>query len=389
MQNLQKQLISCAIMVRSSEISCPETELRTPPCPHFEECGSCQFQHIAPSVYRSWKEDGLKQLIAENGLKPDEWLPSVFINEGTRRRVSIKVTRDDDGNVALAFHKFHSHDLTPITDCLLLTPKLSAVLQKLPEAINALLHKEALLEVSIQQTDNDLLDCVITGLEELGARQTGNVARFAEICGISRVSFRKDAMSRPVTQVSLITPSKSSGAIKVDLPSGAFLQPSLEGEAALCQAVLGALADKKLGKKDKVIDLFSGCGTFAGQILERTCVHAVEGDKGMADALVEAAKGHGRLSAEWRDLYKEPVSSRELRAYNAVIFDPPRAGAKEQCQMLAKTQIPVIVGVSCNPATFARDAKILIAGGYRLKTLQMVDQFTWSSHLEMVGVFEK
>lgn len=376
-------------MVRSSEISCPESALRTPPCPHFEECGSCQFQHIDTPVYQSWKEEGLKHLIAENGLKPETWLPSVFIPDGTRRRVSIKVTRDDGGKVTLGFHKFHSHDITPITDCLLLTPKLSAVLKKLPEAIGPILHKEATLDVAIQQTDNDLLDCVITGLEELGARQTGNVARFAEQCGISRVSFRKDLMNRPITQVSLIAPAKSSGAIKVDLPAGAFLQPSLEGEEALCQAVMAAFADKKLGKKDKIIDLFSGCGTFAGQVLETMSVHAVEGDKAMADALIEASKGHGRMSAEWRDLFKEPVSSRELRAYAGAIFDPPRAGAKEQCQMLAKTQLSVIVGVSCNPATFARDAKILLAGGYRLKSLQMVDQFTWSSHLEIVGVFEK
>ncbi|HNS45199.1 MAG TPA: class I SAM-dependent RNA methyltransferase, partial [Alphaproteobacteria bacterium] len=210
-----------------------------------------------------------------------------------------------------------------------------------------------------------------------------------EACDFARVSFRKDTFAVPVTQVRMVALKKTSGALNVEVPAGAFLQPSKEGEAALVGAVMSALSSRKLGKKDKIADLFSGCGTFAGHILERYSVHAVEGERQMAETLAEAAKGNARFSAEWRDLFKEPVSTRELRDYSAVVFDPPRAGAKEQCQKLSKSSVPLIIGVSCNPATFARDAKILTAGGYKFKTAQMVDQFTWSTHSEIVGVFEK
>lgn len=243
--------------------------------------------------------------------------------------------------------------------------------------------------MSIQETDNGHLDATLIGVVEQGAKQTGQIARLADLCDFARVNLKKDAFSKTEIQISLTPMKKTSGVLSVDVPPNAFLQPSQEGEIALTQAVMSALDGRKFGKKDKVADLFSGCGTFAGEILKKYSVHACEGDREMAACLTDAAKGHARFSAECRDLFKEPVSVRELRDYKAVVFDPPRAGAKEQCQKLAKTDIPVIVGVSCHPATFARDARILCEGGYQLASLQIIDQFTWSTHLELVGVFEK
>ncbi|HOO49864.1 MAG TPA: class I SAM-dependent RNA methyltransferase [Alphaproteobacteria bacterium] len=357
-------------------------------CPHFEECGSCQLQHISDEHYKTWKADRLKTLLAENELEIEEWLEPVFISEGGRRRVTLNALRHEN-EVFIGYNKYHSHDLAPIKNCLLLTPQLQSIVEKLPQALKNIAHKNHAIELLVQEADGGLFDCVITGLDETGARQTGSIAAMAEQCGLARISFRKDAFSKCETQVSLTPIKKTNGAITVDLPAAAFLQPSAAGEAALIDAVLQGLSRHKLGKKDKVADLFSGCGTFAGHLLNKYTVHAAEGDWAMANSLVEAAKGHARFSAEVRDLFKEPIVGRELRDYKAAVFDPPRAGAKEQAQMLAKSNLPVVIGVSCNPSTFARDAKILLAGGYKLKTIQMVDQFTWSTHTELVGVFEK
>lgn len=300
--------------------------------------------------------------------------------------MTLHVLRDDDG-VTVGYHKYHSHDLTPINGCLLLSPALGKILEALPEAMARIAPKGRAIEILLQEADDGLVDCVMTGMDETGARQTGSLAALAEECGLCRIGFRKDALAPVVPQISLQTPKKTSGALTVELPAGAFLQPSEEGEAALVQAVMRGLSQVKLSKKDKIADLFSGCGTFAGKILERAYVHAVEGDFAMSEALITAAKGHGRFSAETRDLFKEPVTARELREYKAVVFDPPRSGAKEQAANLAKSQVPLVIGVSCNPATFARDARLLIQGGYSLKSVQLADQFTWSLHTEMVGVF--
>lgn len=365
--------------------ACPEQK---PPCPHFEECGSCQLQHISQDAYRSWKIGNLQKLLKENGLEAETWLDPVFVEAGARRRVTLNVMRHEN-EIIIGYNKYHSHDLAPIKNCLLLTARLQSVVEKLPAALKQIAHKNQSIEIMIQEADGELFDCVITGLDETGARQTGAIAAMAEQCGLARVSFRKDPFSKCETHISLTSIKKTNGALTVDLPAAAFLQPSEEGETALVNAVLEGLERQKMGKKDKIADLFSGCGTFAGHILKKYTVHAAEGEWSMANSLIDAAKGNSRFTAEVRDLFKEPIVGRELREYKAAVFDPPRAGAKEQAQMLAKSNLPLVIGVSCNPATFARDAKILMSGGYKLKTIKMVDQFTWSTHTELVGVFEK
>ncbi|MDD3020721.1 MAG: class I SAM-dependent RNA methyltransferase [Alphaproteobacteria bacterium] len=375
-------------MTRLPEFEFSPAQMQMPPCPHFEECGSCQLQHVKADVYQDWKVQRLKELLAENNLVAEEWIDPVFVPVGSRRRVTLNVLRDD-GNVIMGYNKYHSHELAPIDQCLLLTPQLSRIVSVLPEALTKIAHKGQAIEVMLQEADDGIFDCVITGLDETGSRQTGEIASFAEKCSLARVSFRKDTFAESITQIAVQTPRKTSGILCVALPAGAFLQPSAAGETALVNAVMNGLKRQKTGKKDKIVDLFSGCGTFAGSMLEKYTVHAVEGDWPMASSLIEAAKGHSRFSAEVRDLIKEPLVTRELRDFKAVVFDPPRAGAKEQSQMLAKSDVPLLVGVSCNPSTFARDAKILVSGGYKLRTIQMIDQFIWSSHMELVGVFEK
>lgn len=377
-------------MTRLKDHDFPAESLTTPPCPYFEECGGCQLQHLKTADYRAWKEAGIRALMEQNGITPKEWLPSVFIDAGTRRRVTISAERVGD-ELVMGFHRYHENTIAPVGHCLLLTPTLDKVYKRLPEVLLPLLAKNVQVDVLLQEADGHAVDCMITGLSEreerLGAKQTNLVARLADHCEIRRVSFKEAEFSQPVPQIELDKMTKTSGALKVEISPGAFLQPSIEGEEALSQAVIKALG--KLGKRDKVIDLFSGCGTFAGRILEKAQVHAIEADFGMSHSLKEAAKGHARFTAEARDLFKEPVSVREMKEVTAVVFDPPRAGAKEQCQKLAKSTIPLLVSVSCNPSTFARDAKILIEGGYKLKSLQIFDQFIYTTHTELVGVFTR
>jgi len=378
-------------MTRLAEYHFPTESLVTPPCPHFDECGACQLQHLTPDFYQTWKISEVKKLLIENNISPETWLPPVFIGAGTRRRVAISAQRDGD-DLVMGFHRYHEHSIAPVASCLLLTPTLDKIYKRLPDVLTQLLPRGVQIDVLLQEADGHAVDCVISGLTEmdgarLGAKQTNLVARLAEHCEIRRVSFKNGEHTQPIPQIQLDKITKTSGALTVEISPGAFLQPSNEGEVALSDAVIRALG--KLTKRDKVIDLFSGCGTFAGRILEKCSVHAIEADFGMSHSLKEAAKGHARFTAEARDLYKEPVSVREMKDITAVVFDPPRAGAKEQCQRLAKTDIPLLVSVSCNPTTFARDAKILMAGGYQLKSLQLFDQFIYTTHIELVGVFTR
>lgn len=378
-------------MTRLPEHSFPPEQLATPPCPYFDDCGACQLQHLKTDDYRAWKESDIRNLMALNGIVPQEWLPSVFIAAGTRRRVAISALREGD-HLTLGFHRYHDTAIAPVESCLLLTPALDKIYKRLPDVLTQLLPRGVQVDILLQEADGQAVDCVISGLSEreeatLGAKQTHLVARLAEYCDIRRVSFKTTDHAQPVPQIELDRITKTSGALKVEISPGAFLQPSQEGENALSQGVMKALG--KLGKKDKVIDLFSGCGTFAGRILEKCQVHAIENDFGMSHSLKEAAKGHARFTAEARDLFKEPVSVREMKDVTAVVFDPPRAGAKEQCQRLAKSTIPLLISISCNPSTFARDAKILMEGGYQLKSLQIFDQFIYTTHTELLGVFTR
>lgn len=365
--------------------------LQNPPCPYFEECGACQLQHVTPAAYQEYKFDVVKKLMAQNGIAPKNWLPPVYIAEGTRRRVTLAAYKEKD-SVTVGYHRFHSAEILNIDHCPLLVDPLNKIVKQLPLLMVDILPRQVKVDIQLQMADDGTIDCVLTGLstkddKKQDARQTDKLAHFVEACGLKRISFCADEFSEPETQIELDKITKNSGVLTVEISPSSFLQPSEEGESALVSAVMQGLG--KIGKRDKVLDLFSGCGTFAGAVLSKSMVHAVEADDGMARSLLNAAKGHSRFTAEARDLFKEPMTVRELRDYQAVIIDPPRAGAKEQCQKLAASVVPLIISVSCNPATFARDAKILIEGGYKLDTLQMVDQFIYSTHTELVGVFRK
>jgi len=204
-----------------------------------------------------------------------------------------------------------------------------------------------------------------------------------ELSFISRVSWRPNDASAIQILVEVEPVVASFGPLRVALPPFAFLQPTLDGEKALVASILASLP-----QTGKLVDLFSGCGTFSGPMLEKGAVDAYESVAASVTALNQA-RGRHPLKVFQRDLFQNPVRGAELEAYGAVVFDPPRAGCPEQATALAASKVPVLVGVSCNPATFSRDAKILVQGGYQLKSLQVIDQFQWSHHVEMVGVFSR
>jgi 23S rRNA (uracil1939-C5)-methyltransferase len=356
-----------------------------PPCPHFQACGGCQYQDLSDESYRASKEHSVRDQLAADGILPEVWEESIFIPAGHRRRATF-AARKEGRKVTLGFNAFRSHDLVDIPECLVVTPRLNAAIAPMRESLAAILPEGGSCDVFLQDVDG-AIDCVLTGeaVCDPSTKHIGLLAKMAEGIGLARVSVRKGERDIPVPQIVLSDVRKHFGVLSVDIPPGAFLQPSEAGEVALARAVLNGVG--KGSKKRKIADLFCGCGTFSGPLMGVGQVHALDGDRPAIKALAVAAKGHPQIVAEERDLFKESLTARELKNYDAVVFDPPRAGAKDQSQNLAKSSVTRIVAVSCNPQTFARDAKILIGGGYKLGTLQIVDQFVWSGHVEVVGSF--
>ncbi len=358
----------------------------TPPCPHYESCGGCALQHWDIESYRVWKTARPREMLERAGLAPREWKPPVFIPHGTRRRATLAAFVQNR-KIRLGYHRARSHDITDISSCLVLSPPLQALADSLRPFLARLITDSVPADVFIQDTGL-ARDVLITGA--VGARKTPGLAErelmaeMAQACKVSRLSWR--ARDRDEAEI-ILQPApvlKQCGDLRVELPPGAFMQPSAEGEAALVSAVTAATAQ---AEAKNIADLFAGCGTFAGPLLAQGLVHAVESEESCVAALKKAGRGVADFQFSRRNLYSDPLTAKELAAFDAVVMDPPRMGAKEQAAELAKSKVTRVISVSCNPSTFVRDAGMLAAGGYRLDSAQVIDQFVWSSHIEMVGVF--
>ena len=358
------------------------------PCPHFGPCGGCTLQHFAPEPYRRWKRGLLVEALSRRGFADAEAIvaPLVALPPGTRRRATLAARRLGK-QVALGFHGRGSHRIEDIRTCLILHPALFAALQPLREALVAVLPegKEQSLAMTLTEGGIDLL-LSLPAEPDLRGREA--LAAFAAATNLGRLSIAvageaaQTLLERRPARVTL-------GDVPVSLPPGAFLQATQEGEAALVEAVLAAIPPES----ETVADLFSGVGTFTFPLARRGHrVHAVEGDANAVAAAEAAARSSGlfgRVTAERRDLERRPVLAEELEGGDAALFDPPRAGAKAQSAELAGSDLPVVVAVSCNPATFARDARTLVDGGYRLESALPIDQFPWTGHLELVARFSR
>lgn len=352
-----------------------------PPCPHARACGGCALQHASDAFVAAWKADVVRTALAAQGLHAS-FRPIHTSPPRTRRRATLAGRRTKKGAL-VGFHARASDTIVAIPGCLLLHPDLMAALPLL-EAITALCaSRSTTLSFTLTLTDTGL-DLDISGAPSPEASRLMTLAHLVESAGLARLSWSGETISQSVP------PMIAFGPARVTPPPGAFLQATADGEAALLAAVTSAVSSA-IGPPATIADLFSGCGTFALPLATQARVHAVEGDAAMITALATGARqatGLRPLTTEVRDLFRRPLLTAELD-YGAVVIDPPRAGAEAQCRELAQSAVPRIAAVSCNPVTFARDARILTQGGYVLDWVQVIDQFRWSAHVELAAAFSK
>jgi 23S rRNA (uracil1939-C5)-methyltransferase len=364
---------------RLLRIESGSAERIAPFCPHFGACGGCAIQHWQQAAYRAWKRqiviDTLTQ--ARIDCAVDELIDA---HGAGRRRITLHARRDGDGKLRVGFAAPNSHAIVPIDACPILDPALRGALDAARELASVLKPANKPLDIQVTATDNGL-DVDVRGSGPLPASLIATLSRVAEAHRLTRLTRHGELVLMRAPPVIGI------GAAHVVLPPGSFLQATVTGEETLAALVAGHCKKAK-----HIADLFCGVGPFALRLATRARVAALDSDPGAIEALRKAAAAaHGLkpLDAEARDLFRRPLVPQELREFDAVVFDPPRQGAEAQSKQLAASKIPVIVAVSCNVATFARDARLLIDGGYRLEAVTPLDQFRHSPHVELVAKFQR
>ncbi|GAB1481016.1 class I SAM-dependent RNA methyltransferase [Paracoccaceae bacterium] len=360
----------------NTRIVTPSSLRVRPPCSHARTCGGCLMQHAADPFVAEWKEGIIRGALAGQGLEAP-FRPIATSPARSRRRATL-TGRKTKGGALLGFHARASDMLLPVPNCQLLHPDLIATFPGLEALVRLGGSRTTELQLTVTRSLAGA-DVAVTGGKELESDLRLELARVTEAHGFARLTWSGETVALRAS------PVQRMGRALVTPPPGAFLQATAEGESALLQAV--ALA---IGAARKVTDLFAGCGTFALPLAERAEVHAVEGEAAMTAALDKAARqteGLRRVTVETRDLFRRPLEADEFKGVEAVVIDPPRAGAEAQVARLAVARVPVIAMVSCNPVTFARDARVLCQAGYRLDWVQAIDQFRWSAHVELAARF--
>lgn len=365
------------------EVLTPGPLRAEPPCRHFGACGGCSLQHLDLDAYRSWKRGLVAVALARQGFADAPLNPLVSIPPGTRRRASFAFARVGAG-VMLGFNARATHKVVDVEECLLVDPRLAALLPPLRTILAEVVAPGRSGDVALTLTDNGL-DLLIEVEASLDLFDREKLATFAEAHDLARLSWRRPGAGGIEPLATRRPAMVEMGGVPVELPPGAFLQPSTEGERMIAALVTAAAGDAR-----HVVDLFSGCGTLTFPLARKAKVHAVEGDAAALAALKAAADGaHLAITTEARDLARRPLLPEEFKPYSVAVFDPPRSGAPEQAENLAKGGPPLLVAVSCNPVSFAHDARLLAEGGYDLKAVTPIDQFPWSAHLELVAVFKR
>lgn len=342
-----------AIRADIARIVTPGPDRIAAPCPHYERCGGCTLQHLTAEAYRQFKRDAVTQALGYGGF--GETTPQFhFLPAATRRRADFKVQ-----NGKLSYVALRSHERVEITQCLILTPRLQSLITPLGTLLT---HAGA---VQLTEADSGI------DIQTEGHVDETRLRAFAEEHDIGRINghVRKAITMR-------------FGGYDVALPACAFLQASKEAETLMASLVADGAKHAK-----NIVEFFSGLGTYSFALAKDAKLRAYELDASMVHAMQSA--GHANLSAFRRDLFKQPLAASELKGCDAAILNPPRAGADAQTKQLALSGIPLIIMVSCNPATWSRDAKTLKNAGYRLQSLHAIDQFVYSPHIELVSVFTK
>jgi len=350
-----------------------------PICPHFGICGGCALQHLATARYRDWKRALVVAALARAGL--DAPIDDLIDGHGKGRRRAVfhgRVSARDVIEVGFAAHK--AHHVVAIDRCPILAPALAGAIEAAWAITEALAATHKPLDIQVTATDTGL-DVDVRGSGTLSAADMAALALVAERRNLARLTRHGEIVAQRML------PTIRIGRAQLALPPGAFLQATAAGEANLAR-----LVEAHCGDANTVADLFCGVGPFALRLAERARVTAADNNADAIAALRRAAagaQGLKPLAAQLRDLFRSPLVPAELKQFDAVVFDPPRQGAEAQARELAASIVPAVVAVSCNPATFARDARILVDGGYRLVRVAPVDQFLYSAHVEVVACFKK
>ena len=363
-------------LLRQSPLRAP------PPCSHFGTCGGCALQHLQPAFIADWKRLRVTGALARSGLGDALVDPTIAIPPGTRRRATLAARRIGKRFI-VGFAERASHRLVDLRECWILRPELVRLIAPMREGLGNLLGADETADIALTLTETGV-DFVLIRKRPLTLADREALAAFAEATDLARVSWRASLSAAAEPVAARRSPQIRVGGGLIAFAPGAFLQPSGEGEAQLTKLVLEAIADVR----GPVVDLFCGLGTFAIPASRRGTVSAFDSDGAAISALCNATRG-GTVGALARDLFREPLTVKELNVFAAAIIDPPRAGAQAQARTLADSAIPIIAYVSCNPVSFARDAAILAQGGYRLERVTPVDQFAWSPHVELVGVLRR
>jgi 23S rRNA (uracil1939-C5)-methyltransferase len=360
----------------------------SPPCRHFGRCGGCVLQHWRDTEYRAWKSGLLSYALRQAGLTPPDPLDFVPGLPGQRRRIDFAVRRTA-GRIVLGLHGQRSGEVIDLTDCLVLHPRLMALMQPLRTLLQGLraVRREASVAINLLDSGPDLLlrtDSPLTLDDRIALT---DFARDHDLPRVSHVA----ANDAPETICLLRPPVTSLSGIAVRPPPGAFLQATAAGERAIIDAVLRGMP-VKMTSKTRLAELYSGCGTLTFALAGVMRVAAFEGDAATIAALKQAINQGGvagRIEAFQRDLARQPLPAKELGAFAAVVLDPPHGGAAAQIGQIAAAAVPAVVYVSCNPATLSRDARVLHGAGYKLIAVTAIDQFLWSARVESVSVFRR
>jgi 23S rRNA (uracil1939-C5)-methyltransferase len=361
----------------------PSPDRVTPPCRHFgpdsDACGGCSLQHLADAPYHAFKRNLVVEALKSKGLTPEVG-ELVIAHPGERRRVVFSARRTEK-ELLLGFNRAETNHIVSIVECPIASPGIVARLEAIRAVGKALATGSETFRMAVLETPAGL-DLAAEGLKPLDDKQRRLVTETVlALKSIARVSANGEIV------IELQKPLVDFGGVKVSPPPGAFTQATKPAEDAMAELVLS-----HVGKAKRIIDLFAGSGTFSLRLARIAKVHAVEGDEKSVKALDHAARttqGLKPVSVEKRDLFRRPMMVSELKNYDAVVFDPPRAGAEVQMKELVRSGVKTVVAVSCNPLTLARDLRILVDGGYQIKAVTPIDQFLWSPHVEAVALLQK
>jgi 23S rRNA (uracil1939-C5)-methyltransferase len=348
-------------------------------CRHFGACGGCAWQGLPSDAYLARKRKLISDALVRHGIPETSLREIVSVPPRSRRRATLKVQKLA-GEAHIGFHAQRSHELVDIRECHVLTSGLFRLVEQLRAPFSDLLREGETADLYMVEADNGF-DLSISWKRKTTPQLTAQIAAIAPKLSLVRVTAGEELLYTSAA------PELTFGKARVKVPPNAFLQPTREGES-----LLQARAAEAVGNAKRIADLFAGCGTFTFPLAERAQIHAVDTDDSMLTALAAAARGTSGLkpiTIEARDLFKRPLTPAELASFDAVVLDPPRAGAPAQARNLPQSPLRRIAYISCDAASFARDARVLIDGGFKLDWIVGVDQFLWSAHIELAAAFAR